>query len=163
MIVEWHFSPVKPVRPLEGAGPGKEKTMPLTRITLTEGKPRSYLKAVSDSLHQALVEAYDVPPTDRFQIIQQARPGELVFDRTYFGGAEGPRSDDFIIFAITAGRPRSTKMKAAFCRRLTELLAAAVGIRPADVMVVISTSQMDEWSFSDGRLQMVEAAEAAAV
>jgi hypothetical protein len=54
-------------------------------------------------------------------------------------------------------------MKVAFCQRLTGLLAASAGIRPADVMVVISTSQMDEWSFSDGRLQMVEAAEAAAV
>jgi phenylpyruvate tautomerase PptA (4-oxalocrotonate tautomerase family) len=121
--------------------------MPFARISLRRGKPAAYLQALSDSLHEALVEAFDVPPADRFQLFHQHDPEELVFDRHYLGG---PRSDDFVLIAITAGRPRSADTKRRFYRRLAERLAAAPGIAPRDVMVVISTTQAEDWSFADG-------------
>ena len=127
--------------------------MPFTRISLLEGKSPEYLKAVSDSLHKAMVEAFNVPADDRFQAIHQHRPGEFVFDRNYFGG---PRSDDFIVFAITIGRPRDAETKQAFYKRLVTLLEEAPGVRPEDVMIIISTSSRDEWSFSNGEAQLLE-------
>ncbi|QSQ22913.1 tautomerase family protein [Pyxidicoccus parkwayensis] len=127
--------------------------MPYARISLLRGKSREYLRALSDNLHRALVEAYEVPPDDRFQVIHQHEPEELIFDRHYLGG---PRSDDYVLIAITAGRPRSTETKKAFYRRLVELLEESPGISRRDVMVVITTSQADEWSFSDGLASMVE-------
>jgi phenylpyruvate tautomerase PptA (4-oxalocrotonate tautomerase family) len=133
-------------------GTSGARPMPFTRISLHRGKSPDYLRALSDSLHQALVETFDVPADDRFQAIHQHEPGELVFDRSYLAG---PRSDDFVLFAISAGRPRSPETKAAFYRRLTERLAAAPGLRPEDVMVVITTTASDEWSFGNGVAQMV--------
>jgi phenylpyruvate tautomerase PptA (4-oxalocrotonate tautomerase family) len=121
--------------------------MPMTRISLLKGKSTEYLRAISDSLHQALVDAFEVPPDDRFQIIHQHEPEELVFDRHYMGG---PRSDDFVLFCVTAGKLRSTATKQAFYKRLVQLLEQAPGLRPEDVMVVINTTQVDEWSFSGG-------------
>ncbi len=121
--------------------------MPMTRISLLKGKSTEYLRAISDSLHQALVDAFEVPPDDRFQVIHQHEPEELVFDRHYMGG---PRSDDFVLFCITAGKLRSTAIKQAFYKKLVQLLAEAPGIRPEDIMVVINTTQTDEWSFSAG-------------
>ncbi len=129
--------------------------MPYTRISLLKGKPPHYLRAVSDALHQALVETFDVPPADRFQIIDQHEPGELIFDRNYL---VGPRSDDFILFAVTVGRPRDTAAKRAFYRRLVALLAESPGVRPQDVMVVIATTARDEWSVGDGEAQLVATA-----
>ena len=122
--------------------------MPIARISLLKGKSSEYLRAFSDSLHQALVDAFEVPPDDRFQIIHQHETGELVFDRHYKGG---PRSDDFVLICITAGKLRSTSTKHAFYQRLVDLLANSPGIRPEDVMVVINTTHTDEWSFSAGR------------
>ncbi|MBZ9657028.1 tautomerase family protein [Phyllobacterium lublinensis] len=127
--------------------------MPFTRISLLEGKSPEYLRAVSDSLHQAMVEAFNVPADDRFQAIHQHRPNELIFDRNYFGG---PRSDDFILFAITTGKPRDTATKKAFYKRLVALLGKAPGIRPEDIMIIVSTSSRDEWSFGNGDTQMLE-------
>ena len=121
--------------------------MPMTRISLLRGKPQSYMKALSDGVHRALVEAFDVPPDDRFQVIHQHAPEELVFDRNYMGG---PRSDDYVLICVTAGKPRSTAMKQAFYRRLTEVLAESPGIHPKDVMVIISMTPFDGWSFSGG-------------
>ena len=120
--------------------------MPFTRISMNKGRPAGQVRAISDALHQALVEAFDVPAGDRFQAIHQHEPGELVFDRDYLGG---PRSDAFVLFAVTAGRPRTAAVKAAFYARLVALLHE-VGLRPEDVMVVITTTTMEEWSFASG-------------
>lgn len=49
--------------------------MPFSRIALHQGKSAQYLKTLSDSLHQALVETFSVPPADKFQAIDQYRPG----------------------------------------------------------------------------------------
>ena len=127
--------------------------MPFTRISLLEGKSPEYLAAVSDSLHQAMVEAFNVPLADRFQAIHQHRPGEFVFDRNYFGG---PRSDDFMVFEITIARTRDAATKQAFYKRLVKLLGEAPGVRPEDVMIIISTSSLDELSFSNGEAQLLE-------
>lgn len=133
--------------------------MPFTRISLLRGKSPDYLRAVQKSLQQALEEAYDVPLNDRFVAIHQHEPGELSFDRDYLGG---PRSDDFILFAISAGRPRTEAMRRGFFKRLVALLSEQPGIRPEDVMIIITTSGGDEWSLSHGAASMLDGAPAKA-
>lgn len=122
--------------------------MPMSRISLLKGKPPEYLRELADSLQRAMEEAFNVPKNDRFQIIHQHEPHELIFDRTYEGG---PRSDDFVLIAITIGKPRTTEIKQRFYRHLVALLAEAPGIAPEDVMVVITSAQGDDWSFGGGR------------
>jgi len=121
--------------------------MPFTRISLHSGKSAEYLRALSDSLHQAMVDTFEVPPADRFHVFHPHAPGELVYDRDYLGG---PRSDDFVLIAITAGRPRSTDAKRRFYGRLAQALAESPGVAPRDVMVVITTTQAEDWSFASG-------------
>ncbi|HEU4845379.1 MAG TPA: tautomerase family protein [Burkholderiaceae bacterium] len=123
--------------------------MPMSRISLLKGKSPEYLRAVSDSLHQALVDTFGVPADDRFQVIHQHEAYEMSFDRHYLGG---PRSDDYMLICVTAGRARSAAVKQAFYRRLVGLLAESPGVRPQDVMVVINTTQADDWSFAGGEL-----------
>jgi phenylpyruvate tautomerase PptA (4-oxalocrotonate tautomerase family) len=126
--------------------------MPFARISLLKGKSPKYLRTLSDNVHRALVEAFDVPADDRFQIIEQLEPGALIYDRAYFSGG---RSDDFVYIAITAGRPRSAAVKKQFYQRLAALLSVAPGLNPNDIMVVITTTERDGWSFSNGLTQMV--------
>ncbi len=126
--------------------------MPYARISLMKGKSPEFLRALSDNLHRALVETFDVPTEDRFQVFHQLASDELVFDRDYLCG---PRSDDYVLIAITAGRQRDTQTKQAFYRRLADLLEKSPGIRRQDVMVVINTNEADEWSFGDGIATMV--------
>ncbi|AJD42743.1 4-oxalocrotonate tautomerase domain-containing protein [Rhizobium gallicum bv. gallicum R602sp] len=100
-----------------------------------------------------MVETFDVPPNDRFQVIHQHEPGELIFDRHYLGG---PRSDDFVLFSITAGKPRTTGMRKAFYRRAADLLGQSPGLRSEDVMIVVNTTSPEEWSFANGEASMTE-------
>lgn len=123
--------------------------MPLARISLLRGRSAEALDALSAGVHAALVEHFEVPAGDRFQVIEQLAPGELVFDRDYLGG---PRSNRFVLVAITAGRQRSAAVKQRFYQGLTRRLADAPGIDPEDVMVVISTGAPEDWSFGGGRV-----------
>lgn len=121
--------------------------MPYGRITLLKGKSPDYLRSLADGLHQAMVETLNVPAADRFQIIEQKEPGELIFDRHFL---TGERSDDFVLITITVGLPRTTEAKQAFYERLVSLLEASPGIRRDDVMVVISATTLEDWSFGRG-------------
>lgn len=127
--------------------------MPFVRISLRKGKSADYLATLADTIQRALVETFDVPANDRFQAIHQHDENELIFDRSYLAG---PRSDDFVYISITIGRPRSAEMKAALYRRLADLLAQSPGLRPEDVMIVISTSAPEDWSFGAGIAQMTD-------
>lgn len=121
--------------------------MPFTRISLIRGKSPAYLHAITSGLDRALVACFDVPEHDRFVAIHQHQPEELIFDRMYCGG---PRSDDYVLFHITTGKSRTPETKSRFYRRLVKNLSEAPGLRPEDVMVVISDSALEDWSFGGG-------------
>ncbi|MDE2129161.1 MAG: tautomerase family protein [Betaproteobacteria bacterium] len=127
--------------------------MPYARISLLKGKPPAYLRAISDGLQRALVATFDVPEADCFQIFDQMEPEEFVFDRSYLCG---PRSDAYVLIALTAGKPRSQQTKKDFYRRLVELLEKAPGLRREDVMVVIHMTEPEDWSFGNGLATLVQ-------
>ena len=123
--------------------------MPLARISLLRGKSNEYLEQLSQGVHDALVETFEVPRTDRFQVIQQLERHELSFDRHYLGG---PRSEGFVIVNISAGKPRSTATKRVFYAHLAATLNSRLQLDPEDLLIIISMSEMEDWSFGGGRM-----------
>ncbi|WP_249675180.1 tautomerase family protein [Pseudomonas abieticivorans] len=123
--------------------------MPLARISLNRGKTPEYLQRLAQGVHEALVAAFEVPATDRFQVIHQHDAGELIVDAQYLGG---PRSANFVLIAITAGRTRSVEVTQGFYQALVAGLHEVLGIDPEDVMVIITTTAAHEWSFAGGRV-----------
>lgn len=121
--------------------------MPFTRIALPAGKTAAFRQTLSTLLHQTLVDFFDVPQDDCFQLFDEYAPGLRVFARNYLGG---PRSDEFIWFHITAGRPRSVEQKHRFYLHLSQRLSTKLQVRPEDVMVTLSFSQPEDWSFASG-------------
>jgi Tautomerase enzyme len=65
--------------------------MPLVYISVLKGKPRDYIRTISNGVHEALVETYKVPIGDHFQLIHQHERGELVYDADYLD-VTGPRT-----------------------------------------------------------------------
>ena len=121
--------------------------MPLVRISLAKGKPEAYRRKVGDAVHRALVETVGVPPLDRFQILTEHEPGDLVYDSNYLGIA---RSSDLVIVQITLSAGRSLEQKRALYRRIAANLAAAVGLRPQDAWINLVEVAKENWSFGNG-------------
>ncbi|MGN4936274.1 tautomerase family protein [Aeromonas rivipollensis] len=129
--------------------------MPLTRITVREGMSDARLQQLSDLYHQTLVEVFEVPPEDKFQILEALPARALVYHPHY---QTGRRDGDFILFQILAGKPRSTVVKQRLYERLAERLHADLGIHPDNLMVVIQLNGSEEWSFGRGLMFRQEVA-----
>ena len=121
--------------------------MPLVRISLLKGKPREHVRAIADSVHQGLIDAFGIPPDDRFQLIHQHDPDDFIFDAGYLGIE---RSADVVFIHLVAGNWRDTAKKQSLYRAIADRLAASPGLRREDVQIVLSSNQRDEWSFGMG-------------
>jgi 4-oxalocrotonate tautomerase len=124
--------------------------MPLVRISLREGKAEPYRRALADGVHQAMVEAIEIPPQDRFQIITQHSANDLIYDPTYLGVQ---RSDDIVMVQITLSAGRKPGQKRKLFQRLAEILAKDPGLRPQDLMINLVETAWENWSFGNGEAQ----------
>ena len=103
--------------------------MPLLRFDLVQGRSPAELQTLLDAAHQAMLEAFEVPPGDRYQIVHEHPPAHLVVEDTGLGI---PRTDKRVVLQVTT-RPRSREMKEAFYRLLCQSLQEKCGIPPTDV------------------------------
>jgi phenylpyruvate tautomerase PptA (4-oxalocrotonate tautomerase family) len=130
--------------------------VPLVRISLVKGKSAAYVRSIADGVHKALVETYDVPENDRFQLIQQHDRDEFLYDPDYLNIH---RTDDAIFINIVASRTRDTASKQVFYQALAGILSHAPGLRSEDIMVVFSPNDRDDWSFGLGLASYVNDSE----
>ena len=131
--------------------------MPLVRISLLKGRSPTELRAIADGVHAALMETYAVPAEDRFQIIEQRDPGEIIYSASYLGTQ---RTDGLVIVHIVAGHWRDTAAKQALYAGIADKLAIDPGLRREDVQVIITSNDRPDWSFGNGLASYVPAAAA---
>ena len=120
--------------------------MPLVRISLLKGRPAELRRKIGDAIHRALVETIDVPQRDRFQVLTEHEPGDLVYDSEYLGIA---RTDRIVIVQITLSAGRTLAQKRALFRRIADNLAA-LGLRREDAWINLVEVAKENWSFGSG-------------
>jgi 4-oxalocrotonate tautomerase len=121
--------------------------MPLVRIEIPEGKPESWIRAVADGVHAALVATGTVPEADRFQVIGEHKPGRLIADPKFPSFARGP---DWTLVQIFWSQGRANDVKRGLYAAIARNLAADPGLRGDDVMVALVESTRVDWSFGGG-------------
>lgn len=122
--------------------------MPFVRIYLRKGKSPDYLRGAADAVHQALVTQANVPPDDRFQVIQQLDEDALIAHPSY-GGVN--RSKDLIIIEITLNAGRTVAIKKNLYADIVRRLQQSVDVRPDDVLISLIEVAKENWSFGGGR------------
>lgn len=100
-----------------------------------------------------MVETINIPTGDRFQIISQHEPGEIIYDPNF---CDIERSDGFMTVEITLAAGRSPEVKANLYRRIAELLSERLKVRPQDVFVSLLEVGPADFSLGNGRAQFVE-------
>lgn len=125
--------------------------MPFVRIDVGQGPSEEELAVISRSIHQAMVDTIDVPEDDYFQVITRHGAGELLYDRSYLNVE---RSDGQIFIQITLKQGRTLAKKKALYAAIAERLQQSAGIRPQDVMIILTENTAENWSFGNGIAQM---------
>jgi 4-oxalocrotonate tautomerase len=128
--------------------------MPLVRISLRQGTTPAYRQAVADGVHRAMIESLAIPPDDRFQVIDEYAPENLLYDPAYLGVR---RSDRVVFVQITMSAGRKPQQKRKLFKRMAEILAESPGLRPQDLLVNLVEVSWENWSFGNGDAQYMDA------
>ena len=127
--------------------------MPLVRIDLASGKPPEYRHAIGQDVYEALL-TIKVPRDDRFQIITEHAPTELVVDPNYLGIA---RSADVVLIQITLNEARTLAQKRLLYKGIADGLHDSLGMRREDVFINLVEVSKDNWSYGNGEAQYTPA------
>ena len=125
--------------------------MPLIQVDLQKQDDKKRLKNILDTIHECAVEAFEIPERDRYQIVSQHDPEEMILLDTGLGFE---RTKDQIVVRVTSKqRPREKKEKlySLLCERLT----VNCGIPPKDLLVSITENSDADWSFGFGKAQFL--------
>ena len=125
--------------------------MPLVRINLSNTASEQTVKAIGDTVYEAMLAVASVPPNDRFQIITRHAGDELVYPAEGYLGVN--YSKDIIFIQVTWNAGRSTDVKKAFYRAVADGVHASTGVRREDVWISLVEVNREDWSFGNGEMQ----------
>jgi phenylpyruvate tautomerase PptA (4-oxalocrotonate tautomerase family) len=124
--------------------------MPLVRIDTTQRLDARRRRAMGDAVHRALIDAIQVPPDDRFQVIVGHADVELHVTPAYLGIEHAP---DVVLVQVTISIGRTVEQKKALFRKIADGVAEAGQVRPEDVIVNLVEVAKENWSFGNGEAQ----------
>jgi phenylpyruvate tautomerase PptA (4-oxalocrotonate tautomerase family) len=122
-------------------------TMPFARIDLIQGKAPEYRAAVADIVYRGIVDVLKAPDGDRFIVISEHTPDNLVYDPNFLGWK---RSADFLLIQVTSTVGNDKASKLAFFRYVADQLKEKLSVRPDDIMINMVYVDRSDWSFGNG-------------
>ena len=125
--------------------------MPLVRIDLQQGRTPDQLRQLADTVQGVMLDVFAAPARDRYQVITEHPVGHILVEDTNLGLE---RSDGVTVIQIFQ-QGRTTVQKQAAYHHLAQRLDDAGLVRPADLIVTVSTNEPCDWSFGLGRAQFL--------
>ena len=125
--------------------------MPLVLIDVIRGRSEEETQKLMDTVHEAMVEAFAVPDSDRYQILSQHEPYEVIALDTGLGLE---RSNALVMLRFIS-RKRDERAKQQLYRLLAANLQLECGVGPEDLIVTIAENGAADWSFGGGVAQFL--------
>jgi len=126
--------------------------MPMVMVDTIRGEyDETQLRTLLDAVQDAVVEAFDVPESDRYQILTQHEPFELVALDTGLGIE---RSNRLVMIRLSS-KARTQEAKVALYEALARNLADRLDISGNDLVVTINENGDADWSFGHGTAQFL--------
>jgi phenylpyruvate tautomerase PptA (4-oxalocrotonate tautomerase family) len=126
--------------------------MPLVRIDITEGRTETQVRAIADTVQEVMLDVFDAPERDRYQVIHEHPPGRIIVEDSGLGLE---RTEGVVIVQVTE-TGRTDDRKRALYAALADRLEKQAGVKPTDVIVSIVANTHADWSFGLGRAQFLE-------
>lgn len=127
--------------------------MPFVKISIPAGEKPDFMGTIGSAVHDAMCSTIGIPKDNRFQVLTEHAPDELLYDRSYLNV---DRSNKCIFVEITLKRGRTPAQKKALYAAIAEKLGARLGWRKEDVMVILTENDLIDWSFGNGEAQVAD-------
>lgn len=127
--------------------------MPFVQINHSAELDVAARKAISLSIQEALVETFRIPADDFFQVMHPLPAEALIYAPSYLGVAH---ANPFVYVQIIFREGRSVSMKQALHQAIAVKIADRTPVTIANVFIVMVENTSADWSFGDGKAQMVD-------
>jgi hypothetical protein len=114
--------------------------MPLIQVDLDRTLYDAKHEQLSAEIHQAQIDALDVPADDLFQVFRPHDAGEIKFDPTY-GGVD---RQSLMVIHITMVHRYPVALKKNLYKAIVDRLAA-IGVRPEDIQIAVVENGYEDW------------------
>ena len=125
--------------------------MPLARIDISKNASTELVRIVSEAVYGAMLSIANVPPHDKFQVINRHSADEIIYPEEGYLGLNYTR--DLIIIQVTWLSGRSTEVKKRFFHQIANEIHEKGGVRKEDVWINLVETGREDWSFGNGEMQ----------
>jgi len=125
--------------------------MPFVRISLPKTLKQEEKDQISISVHQALMNEFNIPADDYFHVIEELESHQVRFPQSYL---DIPHTKEIIFIQITAGKGRDFEKKKRLYASIAEKIAASTTITKNNIIIVLTENNgQEDWSFGNGGIQ----------
>ena len=125
--------------------------MPIVYYDIVRGRSRDQVRVLLDSAQAAMVEAFGTPERDRYQLVTEHSPGEMIIQDNGLGIE---RSDRVVVIHMISRHGRKTRSQKEKLYELTvRNLKRDCGLDPADLVISITENEDEDWSLGYGKAQ----------
>lgn len=124
--------------------------MPFVRAFVPQELTDDQVGAISQAVHQSLVETMDVPATDRFQVITRQPANTLFYAPEYLGIKHGSK---IVMMQIYLRSGRTVEKKQALYAAIASSVARTGAVEAKDVIIALVENEKEDWSFGEGIAQ----------
>ena len=125
--------------------------MPLVYYDIIRGRSRDQVRKLLDSSQAAMVEAFGTPERDRYQLVTEHSPGDMIIQDHGLGI---DRSENIVVIRMISRQGRKTRSQK---EKLYELLARNLkrdcDLDPADLIISITDNGDEDLSLGYGKAQ----------
>ncbi|WWD01402.1 hypothetical protein V866_008346 [Kwoniella sp. B9012] len=126
--------------------------MPLAHIhTIKTAYTPDELRLIADTIYQTMRTYFTAPDEDRYQMISQHEPYELICSDTNLGFTRSER----LIFLQVVQQGRSAAVKESYYGVLMAALKDRIGLGEGDLIISVTANTREDWSFGGGKAQFL--------
>ncbi|MBU4642728.1 tautomerase family protein [Bacillus toyonensis] len=130
--------------------------MPFVNVYYPDGQlNKEELKTVSNSIHHSLIEHFEIPENDYFQMFLPYPPNQFFYDLHYLLEGEEKRTKKIMHVAITCGPGRTINQKKSLYQSISKTISNHLNISITDIFITLNETSVENWSFGQGIAQMV--------
>lgn len=125
--------------------------MPFVRISLPKMLKQEVKDQISISVHQSLINEFNIPADDYFHIIEELDSYQIKFPKSYL---EIPHTEEIVYIQIIAGKGRTFEKKKRLYASIAEKIAESTTITKNNIIIVLTENNgQEDWSFGNGGIQ----------
>lgn len=125
--------------------------MPFVRISLPKVFSQETKDEISKSVHNSLIQEFNIPQDDYFHIIEELELRQIKFPETYLDIAH---TSDIVYIQIIAGQGRTLEQKKGLYKEIANRISNTTTVSKNNIIIVLLENDgRQNWSFGNGEIQ----------